>query len=128
MNNPSQNSSNFLTISIQNDVAIATFLLTRLSEEQNIEELSQEIDQFVDTHDLTKLVVVMDKVDFVSSSGVGKLIMLNRRLHRAQGTMVLCGITERVYEVLLTSSLLNYFTTTDTLPAALTLLNAPAKS
>jgi anti-sigma B factor antagonist len=102
---------------------VARFIVPRLSEELNIEQLGYDLFSLVDQHDLSGLVLSMNGVEYMNSSVLGKLITLHRRLHRKSGRLVLCEPSETVRDILKTSRLLDYFRVTDSVPAAVAVLN-----
>jgi anti-sigma B factor antagonist len=60
------------------------------------------------------LVLNLAVVDYFTSMGLGKLIMLNRKAQAANGRLVLCGLTPTVNDILEATrvkSLFNVYTT-----------------
>ncbi len=112
----------YLRLSQEQDIVVAGFRHSSLTEELNIEQLGHELFSLVDQYDLDRLVVDMDGVDYLTSSVLGKLITLHRRLHRKGGRLALCRPTTPVAEIMRTSRLIDYFTLCDTLPAAIAAL------
>jgi anti-sigma B factor antagonist len=99
----------YFSIHHQGDVTIATFKLDRITEEDNIEQLGHELFSIVDQRGCRKLVVDMRNVEYITSSVIGKLISLHRKLHRVDGTLILCNLSRKLEEVLRTSRLIDYF-------------------
>jgi anti-anti-sigma factor len=62
-------------------------------------------------------------VEFVTSSVLGKLITLHRRLHRHDGKMVICNLWGEVESVMETSKLDMYFNLTPDVESAVVMLN-----
>jgi anti-anti-sigma factor len=60
----------------------------------------------------------------MTSSAIGKLIALHRRVNRAEGRMILCELTPDVSATLDTSRLLGYFAVEPDLAAALYAMHA----
>lgn len=112
----------YLSLDVREDVAIARFTLAQLNDEENIELVGHELFALVDQCDCRKIVMDLNGVEFVTSSVVGKMITLHRKLHRHQGTLVLCALGETVARVLKTSKLFDYFTVVDDLDAALAVI------
>ena len=48
----------------------------------------------------TRIVLNLARVEMIASLGLGKLIMLNRRVQAAGGRLVLCNLTPFVADVL----------------------------
>ncbi|MFN0199319.1 MAG: STAS domain-containing protein [Planctomycetaceae bacterium] len=99
----------YLNIERQGDILNITFMHPHLTEEDNIDELGHLLFSQVDQHHVRQVVLNLAHVQFLTSSVIGKMITLHRKLHRNQGYLVLCSLTDRVTEVLNNSRLLDYF-------------------
>ena len=115
----SDSSNSYFTLEEQGDVLVVSFKSRLLNDEENIEQLGQELFSLVEQSSWLKLVLDLSKVDYLTSSVLGKLITLHRKLHRSQGKMVLIGLTEGVDAILRTSKLLTYFAIADSRDAAI---------
>ena len=111
----------YTTLEEQGDVLIVGFKMKMLNDEENIEQLGQELFSLVEQYNRLKIALDMSNVDYLTSSVIGKLITLHRKLHRCQGKMALFGLTEGVGAILSTSKLLSYFTVADGKDAAIAL-------
>ena len=109
----------YTTLEERDDLLIVGFKMRMLNDEENIEQLGQELFALVEQSNWLKLVLDLAKVDYLTSSVLGKLITLHRKLHRSQGKMVLIGLTEGVDSILRTSKLLTYFAIADSRDAAI---------
>ncbi len=78
----------------------------------------------VDQLGFQKVVLNLDGVQYVTSSVVGKMITMHRKLHRVDGQLILTELTDGVDEILSASRLMSYFTVVDTLDSALAQLGA----
>jgi anti-anti-sigma factor len=105
--------SRFFKIVVEGDVALVDVLRDRLTEEDNIEEFGQELTSLVEKQRVTKIVLNMERVKYFTSSVIGKLIMLHRRMSRSDGQMVLSKLRPEAEEILSTSQLLTYFNTSE---------------
>ena len=115
---PSQSNS-FITLEEHGDVLVVRFKMRLLSDEENIEQLGQELFSLVEQANWLKLVLDLTNVEYLTSSVLGKLITLHRKLHRSQGKMVLFGLSEGVDAILRTSKLLTYFAIAENRDAAI---------
>jgi anti-sigma B factor antagonist len=106
-------STSHITTQEQGDVLIVRFRSRLLNDEENIEQLGQELFSLVEQFHWLKVVLDMSNVDYLTSSVIGKLITLHRKLHRCRGRLVLFGLSEGVDAILSTSRLLSYFTVAD---------------
>ncbi|MBX3439272.1 MAG: STAS domain-containing protein [Planctomycetaceae bacterium] len=112
----------YFELDIDGDVAIAAFQIEQLTEDDNLEQFGQELFALVDQYQFRKVLVQLAPVRFVTSSVLGKLITLHRKLGRNDGQLVLCNIHDDLREVLNTSRLLTYFSTAEDVPAAMAAL------
>ncbi|OAI54056.1 hypothetical protein AYO47_03750 [Planctomyces sp. SCGC AG-212-M04] len=105
--------SRFFKIALDRDVATVDVLRDRLTEEDNIEQFGQELTSLVEKQKVSKIILNMEHVKYFTSSAIGKLIMLHRKMSRSDGEMVLTKLSPEVQEILETSQLLNYFNRAD---------------
>lgn len=109
----------YLKIQHQDDAVVASMAVPRLTEEINLEEFGRELFAIVEQYGCRKLVVSLRGVEYLTSSAIGKLITLHRKMHRLQGHVVFCEIQQTASEILRASRLHTYFTMADNLDAAL---------
>lgn len=114
----------YFDIDEHDDVVVATFGMSQINDETNIEELGHELFALVDQFDCRKVVLNMSGVDYITSSVVGKIITLHRKLHRLDGSLVVAELTHGVNDVLSASRLLTYFAITDSQSEAIESLRA----
>ena len=101
--------SRFFEAAASSGSVVATFFPGRLDEEHNVEELGQSLFQLIDQYGYRQVALDLTQTSFVTSAVLGKLITLHRRLHRADGRLVLCGLQQPVETVMRRSNLLSYF-------------------
>ena len=101
--------SRFFEADASSGSVVATFFPGRLDEEHNVEELGQSLFQLIDQYGYRQVALALTQTSFVTSAVLGKLITLHRRLHRADGRLVLCGLQQPVETVMRRSNLLSYF-------------------
>ena len=101
--------SRFFEANASSGSVVATFFPGRLDEEHNVEELGQSLFQLIDQYGYRQVALDLTQTSFVTSAVLGKLITLHRRLHRADGRLVLCGLQQPVETVMRRSNLLSYF-------------------
>ena len=99
----------YLKIEPEGDALHITFNHPHLTEEDNIDELGHLLFSQVDDHGVRQVILNLQHVQLLTSSVIGKIITLHRKLHRLQGHLVLCHLTERVTDVFNSSRLLGYF-------------------
>jgi anti-sigma B factor antagonist len=114
----------YLSLQSQGEVTVAAFKLDRITEEDNIEQLGHELFSIVDQLGCRKLAMDMGNVEYITSSVIGKLISLHRKLHRNDGLLILCCLNPKLEEVLRTSRLIDYFQSVPTVDEAVARLGA----
>jgi anti-sigma B factor antagonist len=112
----------YITLEECGDILVVGFTMRMLNDEENIEQLGQELFALVEQYSWLKLALDMSSIDYITSSVIGKLITLHRKLHRSQGKLALFGLSSGVDTILATSKLLNYFTVATDKNSALALL------
>ena len=106
----------------QDGLVVVTFSVSHINDEENIEELGHEVFALVDQFGFRKVALSMANVEYITSSVVGKIITLHRKLHRLDGQLVVCDLTPGVHEILSASRLLTYFSVAETTADALRIL------
>ena len=114
----------YFTIEERGSVVVAHITRASLSEEDNIEHLGQELTMLVDQFGCRLLAVNFVIVSLITSAALGKFIALHRNLHRREGRLVLCGVTDMMADVLSATKLDEYFTVTTTVDEAVARLTA----
>ena len=112
-------SNSYITCEEHGDVMVVGFKMRLINDEENIEQLGQQLFALVEQSNWLKLVLDLSNVEYLTSSVLGKLITLHRKLHRIQGKMVLIGLSEGVDAILRTSKLLSYFAVAESRDAAI---------
>ena len=108
----------YITVKTDDDVSTVGFTITDLTDEENIELLGHELFTLVDQISCRKMILNMDKVRYMTSSVLGKLISLHRKLHRNEGRLIICNIGQALDQILSASRLNQYFRLADDLGAA----------
>ena len=106
----------------QDGLVVVTFSVSHINDEENIEELGHELFALVDQYGFRKIALSMASVEYITSSVIGKIITLHRKLHRLNGHAIICDLTPGVTEILSASRLLSYFNVAQTTADALRIL------
>ena len=101
----------YFDLEIDNGIVVVKFQKEQFTEEDNLEQFGIELFSLVDQYQFRKVVLSLAPVQYVTSSVLGKLITLHRKLGRNEGQLVLCDIHKNLENVLTTSKLMTYFTT-----------------
>src|SRR5262245_40433707 len=81
------------------DVTVVNFTLTKILDEQVIQAIGEQLYSLVDELGKTKVVLNFNKVEYLSSAALGKLITLHKKLAGAKGKLALCNIDPKIFEV-----------------------------
>lgn len=81
------------------DVTVIRFRDRKLIEDIRIQELGQELFGLVDAEGRDKLLLNFSQVEFLSSSALGKLITLDKKMKTNGGAMKLSNIRPEIFEV-----------------------------
>jgi stage II sporulation protein AA (anti-sigma F factor antagonist) len=120
--------SRFFLLDRRDDVAVATFVPAKLTDEDNVERLGQDLNALVEKLQHRRVILDVGSIEYVTSSVVGKWIMLHRKLDREGGKLVMCGIRPSLADILGAAKLMTYFTVADDPQTARSALDAPQRS
>lgn len=82
-----------------NDVTVVRFLDKKILDEGNIEQIGNQLFGLVDQGGRKKIVLNFDKVEYLSSAALGKLITMEKKVKATSGKLRLCNIRPEIYEV-----------------------------
>lgn len=88
-----------MDIKTQNDVTIATLADQKILDELSISQIGQKLNGLAAEADPPKLVINFENVTHMSSSALGMLITLHKRVREAHGELRLCNIQPTITEV-----------------------------
>jgi anti-anti-sigma factor len=88
-----------LEVEDHGDVAVVRFKERRLEDEEHLRALFQHLTGLVDAG-RPNLVLNFNRVEFLASVAIGKLVMLNRKVQAAGGRLALCHLSPATDETL----------------------------
>jgi len=88
-----------LRIQKQNDVAVVSFVTSRILDQSNVQQLGEEFDGLVTDYNLGKIVLNFQNVSYMSSAVMGKLVGLLKKAKAAGGELILVEIEDSIYEI-----------------------------
>lgn len=88
-----------LSVNEVGDVTVVRFRDQKIIDNLNIQELGRELARLVEVDKREKLLLNFSTVEFLSSSALGKLITLDKKVKAAGGVLKLCRIQPEIYEV-----------------------------
>lgn len=101
------------------DITVVEIVMSHITDEDNIQVFGDDLLSLVDQYNCNRIVVDAEKIEYVTSSVLGKFITLHRRLHRGDGKTVMCRVGESFMDVLKTSRLHSYFVIADNVEEAI---------
>jgi anti-sigma B factor antagonist len=90
-------------------VTVVRFVLRRLHGEDACREVFGLLYGLVDEAGRSRVVLDMGRVEYVDSSAIGKLVLLNHKAQAAGGRLALCRLSPTVFQVLVTMHLTETF-------------------
>ena len=84
---------------VQNEVTIVHFADAKVIDQRNINLIGSELTGMVEKNGVTKMLINMEDVQYLSSAVLGKLISLHKTLRMKKGLLKLCNIAPSIYEV-----------------------------
>lgn len=88
-----------IEIEMQDQVALVRFTTSRILDQSNVQQLGEEFDELLDKHKLPKIVINFDKVEYMSSAVMGKLVSLQKKVKAGKGKLILTNIARDIYEI-----------------------------
>ena len=81
------------------EITIVNFIDRKILDEQNIQKIGEDLFSLVDELGRKKIQLNFSNVEYLSSAALGKFITLNKKVQASGGKLVMCNITEDIYEV-----------------------------
>jgi anti-sigma B factor antagonist len=126
MSEPVPFQSSFFTVDREGDVYVLSIIKEQLVDVDNLEQLSQDFNLLIEKHEITKIILRLTGVRYMTSMAIGKLITLHRKLNRIKGALVLCELMPDVSATMDAAKLLTYFTTCPDLTSAMAMIQTGA--
>lgn len=86
----------------------ADILILRLKgdlDDVSVKDLRFRISKYIDDYDIKHLVINMEKLDFLDSSGIGFIIGRYHQIKKKNGEVVLCNINSKIEKIIRISGL-----------------------
>ncbi len=90
-------------------VTVVGFVDKKILDAANIQELGDELFSLVEEQGKTRLLLNFADVEFLSSAALNKLIILDKKVKAASGTLKLCNLRPEIHEVFLITRLNQLF-------------------
>ena len=91
--------SSLIVVNKISDVGVVNFATSQVLDEMNVQQLGQELMDLVEKQYMVKMVINFEKIRFLSSAVLGKLISLNKRIAKEKGRLAFCSINDDIIQV-----------------------------
>src|SRR4051794_13706029 len=81
------------------EVTVVNFIDRKILDEQNIQKIGEDLFSLVDELGRKKILLNFTNVEYLSSAALGKFITLNKKVQSGGGKLVMCNISDDIYEV-----------------------------
>jgi anti-sigma B factor antagonist len=106
-------------IDLVEGILVVTFTTPRIVQEEDIQATFEQLQALVDEKAGRELILDFRKVQFLSSSVLGRLVLLQKKVAATKGRMILCAIAKEIFEVFKITKLDKVFTVKEDAKAAL---------
>jgi len=108
-----------LTVTSEDDIIVAELVDKKILDEVAITQIQEQLSAVLAPTAEPRLVMDFSRVAHMSSSALGMLITLHKRIREKQGELRLCGISPSIYEVFVITRLNEIFQIVQTRQQAL---------
>ncbi len=84
---------------VQNGVTVVHFTEAKVIDQRNINMIGSELTKMAESGGVSKMLINMENVEYLSSAVLGKLISVHKTLRLNKGSLKLCGISAPIFEV-----------------------------
>lgn len=98
-----------VSVTSEGDVRVVKLIDRKILDEVNIAQIGQQLNKLAAERDHPKIVVDFANVAHMSSSALGMLITLHKRVREREGELRLCNIQPSIYEVFVITRLNEIF-------------------
>ncbi len=88
-----------INVEYAGDATIVTFTDERILEEKDIKALQESIMSVIEQAKRISLILDFGNVRFLSSAVLGLLIRISKRIYERDGSLRLCNINPKIYEI-----------------------------
>jgi len=88
-----------ISVEYAGDATIVTFTDEKILEEKDIKALQESIMSVIEQAERINLILDFGNVRFLSSAVLGLLIRLSKRIYERDGSLKLCSINPKIYEI-----------------------------
>ncbi|MFP6675214.1 MAG: STAS domain-containing protein [Pirellulaceae bacterium] len=108
-----------ISVNINGDVHEVTFNDRKILDATNIYQMEKELTSLASGENVNQLLLRLGDVEFLSSAALNAFILLNKRVMKAGGKLVISELRPEIHEVFLITGLTTFFTICEDHDAAL---------
>jgi anti-sigma B factor antagonist len=116
-----------LDVDLVEGILVVTFTTPRIVQEEDIQATFDQLLNLLVEKPGREYVLDFRKVQFLSSSVLGRLVLLQKNVAAAGGHLLLCGIAKEILEVFKITKLDKFFTIKEDAKAALKVFGVSAE-
>jgi anti-sigma B factor antagonist len=124
---PQPQSRRRFDVDLVEGILLVCFTAPRIVQEEDIQATFEQLQAAADEKPGREFVLDFRKVQFLSSSVLGRLVVLQKNVVAGGGRVVLCGIAKEILEVFRITKLDKFFTLKEDAKAALKVFGVSAE-
>jgi anti-anti-sigma factor len=98
-----------MSVQVEDDITLVELLSQKILDEMVISEIGEQLNQLVAREEYPRIVLDFTHVSHMSSSALGMLITLHKRVREKGGHLRLCCVQPAIYEVFVITRLNEIF-------------------
>ena len=98
-----------IAVKYESNAVVATLTSEKILEDQDIRDLEEALMPLIAQAETKNLVIDFSNVKFLTSSALGLLIRVSKRISESSGNLRLCSIDPRILEIFRITRLDNVF-------------------
>ena len=107
MSSPTE--STYFRLNRGQQVLIVRISRKRITDEDNVDQFGESLADLVDNEGVRRMLMDVEELEYVTSSVLGKLILVHRKLDRVGGLLVFCNVGPDLDEILEATRLTTLF-------------------
>ncbi len=114
-----------ISVQYTDSANVVTFLKEKILEEKDIRRLEESIFPVIERSENIHLVLDFSNVQFLSSSVLGLLLKISKKIYERNSRLALCNINPKIYEIFKITRLNKIFEIYEDIDSAVQGLSAP---
>jgi anti-sigma B factor antagonist len=87
-----------LEVQVIDTTAVVTFMASRILDDQIIQQVGDQLNSLVDQNNHHRILLNFNKVEYLSSAALGKLVVLRKKVEGVKGKLALSNIDDSIFE------------------------------